>query len=160
MTSPVRFVLNGRDATAVAEPTMSLLQLLRDGLGCFGVRAGCRQGGCGSCSVLVDDRLVLACLVPATRVDGARVVTVEGLASGGRLSAVQAAFVAEGATQCGYCSSGMVLAVTALLKENPQPSEDDVQEAIAGNVCRCTGYLPIVRAALRAAREATVEERG
>jgi carbon-monoxide dehydrogenase small subunit len=130
---------------------MSLLSALRDLLGLTAAKRGCAQGTCGSCTVLLDDRPVPACLVPVETVDGATIGTLEGVARGGELDEVQSAFEEDFATQCGFCTAGMIMTAEALLAENPEPSRDDVVEAISGNVCRCTGYEPIVTAILDAA---------
>jgi len=129
----------------------SLLTLLRDALELPGSKNACEQGECGSCSVLLDGELVCACLVLAAQVDGHEVVTVEGLARGDDLHPVQAAFVEAGAVQCGFCTPGLVVAVADLLDRVPDPSEDEVREALSGNVCRCTGYVKIFDAVRLAA---------
>ena len=129
----------------------SLLTMLRDALELPGSKNACVQGECGSCSVLLDGELVCACLVLAAQVDGHEVVTVEGLARGDDLHPVQAAFVEAGAVQCGFCTPGLVVAVADLLDRVPDPSEDEVREALSGNVCRCTGYVKIFDAVRLAA---------
>jgi carbon-monoxide dehydrogenase small subunit len=132
----------------------SLLTMLRDTLELPGSKNACEQGECGSCSVLLDGELVCACLVLAAQVDGHQVVTVEGLADGDALHPVQAAFVEAGAVQCGFCTPGLVVAVADLLERVPDPTEDEVREALSGNVCRCTGYVKIFDA-VRLAAERT-----
>jgi aerobic carbon-monoxide dehydrogenase small subunit len=129
----------------------SLLTMLRDTLELPGSKNACEQGECGSCSVVLDGELVCACLVLAAQVDGHEVVTVEGLARGDELHPVQAAFVEAGAVQCGFCTPGLVVAVADLLERVPDPSEDEVREALSGNVCRCTGYVKIFDAVRLAA---------
>ena len=129
----------------------SLLTMLRDTLELPGSKNACEQGECGSCSVVLDGELVCACLVLAAQVDGHEVVTVEGLAAGDELHPVQAAFVEAGAVQCGFCTPGLVVAVADLLQRIPAPSEDEVREALSGNVCRCTGYVKIFDAVRLAA---------
>jgi carbon-monoxide dehydrogenase small subunit len=129
----------------------SLLTMLRDTLELPGSKNACEQGECGSCSVLLDGELVCACLVLAAQADGHEVVTVEGLAYGNELHPVQAAFVEAGAVQCGFCTPGLVVAVADLLERVPDPSEDDVREALSGNVCRCTGYVKVFDAVRLAA---------
>lgn len=124
---------------------------MRDSLGLMGTKRGCAQGACGSCTVLLDGEPVVSCLVPAITVDGSSVQTVEGLADGNDLNDLQQAFLDGFATQCGFCTPGMLMSAQALLTRNPDPTRDDVIEAISGNVCRCTGYEPIVRAILDAA---------
>jgi len=129
----------------------SLLTMLRDSLELPGSKNACEQGECGSCSVILDGELVCACLVLAAQVDGHELVTVEGLARGDDLHPVQAAFVEAGAVQCGFCTPGLVVAVADLLERVPDPSEDEVREALSGNVCRCTGYVKIFDAVRLAA---------
>ena len=121
----------------------SLLFLLRERLGLPGSKNACEQGECGSCSVLLDGELVCACLVLAAQADGHEVVTVEGLGEGGSLHRVQQAFVETGAVQCGFCTPGLVVATAALLEATPEPSDDEIREALSGNLCRCTGYAKI-----------------
>ncbi|MEV4620594.1 (2Fe-2S)-binding protein [Asanoa sp. NPDC049573] len=152
---PVRIVnlkVNGVEQAFMAKPETTLLLALREQLGLTGTKRGCAQGACGSCTVLLDGAPVVSCLVPAVTVDGADVATVEGLADGQALSDVQQAFVDGFATQCGFCTPGMIMSAEALLARNPDPTSDEVNEAISGNVCRCTGYAPIVNAILDAAQ--------
>jgi carbon-monoxide dehydrogenase small subunit len=129
----------------------SLLYVLRERLGLWGAKNACEQGECGSCSVLVDGVLVCACLVAAGQAEGREVVTVEGLAEDGRLSPVQEAFLAAGAVQCGFCTPGLVVVVEDLLRHNPSPADVEIREALAGNLCRCTGYEKILDAVRAAA---------
>jgi aerobic carbon-monoxide dehydrogenase small subunit len=129
----------------------SLLYALRERLGFPGSKNACEQGECGSCSVLFDGKLVCACLVLAAQAEGHQIVTVEGLAEGGRLHKVQEAFVAAGAVQCGFCTPGLVVATADLLARNVYPSDDDIREALSGNLCRCTGYTKIFDAVRMAA---------
>jgi aerobic carbon-monoxide dehydrogenase small subunit len=129
----------------------SLLYVLRERLGLPGSKNACEQGECGSCSVLLDGVLVCACLVLAAQAEGHRVTTVEGLADGERLHPVQRAFARAGAVQCGFCTPGLVVATAALLEEAPSPSEDEIREALSGNLCRCTGYAKIFDAVREAA---------
>ena len=129
----------------------SLLYALRERLGLPGSKNACEQGECGSCSVLLDGVLVCSCLVLAAQADGHDVVTVEGLAEDGRLHRVQEAFVASGAVQCGFCTPGLVVATADLLTHNPSPSDDEIREALSGNLCRCTGYQKILDAVRAAA---------
>jgi aerobic-type carbon monoxide dehydrogenase small subunit (CoxS/CutS family) len=130
-----------------------LLDVLRHGLGLTGTKEGCGEGECGACAVLVDDQLVNSCLLPLAQVAGASITTIEGVAVDGHLDAVQRAFIAHGGAQCGICTPGMVLAAKTLLARTPQPSELEVREALAGNLCRCTGYMRIFRAVLEACAE-------
>jgi carbon-monoxide dehydrogenase small subunit len=149
----VALTVNGELREAVVWGGESLLYLLRERLGLPGSKNACEQGECGSCSVLLDRTLVCACLVLAAQADGHEVVTVEGLAGDGELHRVQEAFVAAGAVQCGFCTPGLVVATADLLERNPSPSEDEIREALSGNLCRCTGYAKIFDA-VRAAVEA------
>ncbi len=151
MSERVSVTVNGVRREADVWGGESLLTMLRDTLELPGSKNACEQGECGSCSVLLDGELVCACLVLAAQVDGHEVVTVEGLARGDVLHAVQTAFVEAGAVQCGFCTPGLVVAVADLLDHVPDPSEDEVREALSGNVCRCTGYVKIFDAVRLAA---------
>jgi aerobic carbon-monoxide dehydrogenase small subunit len=143
--------VNGEQHEADAWAGESLLYVLRERLGYPGSKNACEQGECGSCSVLLDGKLVCACLVLAAQADGHDVVTVEGLGEDGRLHRVQEAFVAAGAVQCGFCTPGLVVAAADLLGRTPDPSEDEIREALSGNLCRCTGYAKIFDAVRLAA---------
>jgi carbon-monoxide dehydrogenase small subunit len=143
--------VNGEPHEADAWAGESLLYVLRERLGFPGSKNACEQGECGSCSVLLDGKLVCACLVLAAQADGHDVVTVEGLGENGRLHRVQEAFVAAGAVQCGFCTPGLVVAAADLLERTPDPSEDEIREALSGNLCRCTGYAKIFDAVRMAA---------
>jgi aerobic-type carbon monoxide dehydrogenase small subunit (CoxS/CutS family) len=147
------FTLNGRPVVARCPDERILLDLLREELRLTGTKRGCDLGTCGCCTVLVDGRPTLSCLTLARLVAGRSVMTIEGVTPAQGLSAVQKAFVDLGATQCGFCTPGFVLTATALLKEHPHPSREEIERAISGNLCRCTGYLAIVRAVEAAARE-------
>jgi carbon-monoxide dehydrogenase small subunit len=147
----VSFVLNGQEMELLVEPGRRLVDVLRDQCGASGTKNGCSQGTCGACTVHVDGKAMFSCLIPAELADGASILTVEGLAEGRKLHALQDAFVANAATQCGFCTAGMIMAAKALLDERPAPTREEVVEAISGNVCRCTGYDPIVSAILAAA---------
>src|SRR5438309_3253703 len=136
----VELVVNGEQREADVWPGESLLFALRERLGLPGSKNACEQGECGSCSVLLDGRLVCSCLVLAAQADGHDVVTVEGLAQDGRLHRVQEAFVAAGAVQCGFCTPGLVVAAADLLAQNANPNDDEIREGLSGNLCRCTGY--------------------
>ena len=149
----IRTTVNGLEHEVDVWPGASLLSLLRDELGLSGSKNACEQGECGSCSAWVDGELVCSCLVPAVQADGAVVRTVESLGDGERLHAVQDAFLATGAVQCGFCTPGMVVAAVDLLERNPQPSDETIREALAGNLCRCTGYQKILDAVHLAAAE-------
>ncbi len=148
---PVTFTVNGAEQGEFVEPGVLLVDVLRDKLGLTGTKVGCGQGTCGACSVLVDGELKLACLLPAQRVQGTRIETVEGIGVNGALHPLQRAFAEGFAAQCGFCTSGMIMAAKALLDRNPDPGRADVVEAISGNICRCTGYEPIINAILNAA---------
>ena len=145
--------VNGGQHETDAWEGESLLYVLRERLGLPGSKNACEQGECGSCSVLLDGKLVCACLVLAAQADGHEVVTVEGLAEDGRLHRVQDAFVGAGAVQCGFCTPGLVVAAADLLQRTPDPSDDEIREALSGNLCRCTGYQKIFDA-VRAAAQA------
>jgi len=144
----ITLVVNGEEHRVTVADGETLLAVLRDRLNLTGTKRGCDQGDCGACTVLLDGRPVASCLVLAADAQGKTITTVEGLAAGGRLHPVQEAFVRHFATQCGFCTPGMVMAAVGLLGENPHPTEDEVREALAGNLCRCTGYGAIVRAVL------------
>jgi carbon-monoxide dehydrogenase small subunit len=150
----IAVTVNGEEREAHVWPGESLLYALRERLGLPGSKNACEQGECGSCSVLLDGKLVCACLVLAAQADGHEVVTVEGLAVDGGLHRVQEAFVEAGAVQCGFCTPGLVVATVALLEQHPDPSDDEVREALSGNLCRCTGYQKIFDAVRIAAGRA------
>jgi carbon-monoxide dehydrogenase small subunit len=147
----IALTVNGEPCEAEVWEGESLLFALREGLGFSGSKNACEQGECGSCSVLLDGKLVCACLVLAAQADGHEVVTVEGLAEDTRLHRVQAAFIATGAVQCGFCTPGLVVAAADLLERNAYPSDDAIREALSGNLCRCTGYAKIFEAVRLAA---------
>ena len=149
----ITVTVNGEDYREEVPAARSLLDFLRDDLALTGTKEGCGEGECGACSVILDGRLVDACLVFAAEADGRRVETIEGLAEGGELHPLQRAFAAAGAAQCGYCTPGMLMACKALLEGNPSPTRDEAAHAIAGNLCRCTGYGTIVQAVMEAAKE-------
>lgn len=150
MKNVVELTVNGERYDLALEPQVTLLEALRDHLGLTGTKEGCGTGECGSCTVLVEGKPVLSCLALAADYQGREILTIEGLAHHGKLTAVQEAFLEKGAVQCGFCTAGMVLSVTALLADTPQPSEHDVKKALEGNLCRCTGYNKIVEAVDRA----------
>jgi aerobic carbon-monoxide dehydrogenase small subunit len=151
--APLRFRLNGHPSDVPCDDATVLLDLLREGLGLTGTKRGCDLGTCGCCTVLVDGRPTLSCLTLARLIDGREVTTIEGLSPAQGLSPVQAAFVDHGATQCGFCTPGFIVTATALLLEHPHPSRAEIERAISGNLCRCTGYTKIVEAIEAAARE-------
>ena len=138
--------VNGASRQALVRPCDTLLDALRDGLGLTGAKRGCDQGVCGACTVLADGRAVRACLSLALNCTGCEIRTVEGLARSGTLDPVQQAFIDAGAIQCGFCMPGMVVSAKALLNDNPAPTVEEIREAIAGNICRCSGYVKIVEA--------------
>jgi len=144
--------VNGEAVALSGHPMARLLDVLRNQLRLTGTKEGCGEGECGACSVLIDGDLVNSCLVPLLHAQDAAITTIEGVAEGDRLHAVQAAFVARGGAQCGICTPGMVLAAVSLLARNPTPSLEDVRVALAGNLCRCTGYARIFEAVLQAYR--------
>ncbi|MEU3269914.1 (2Fe-2S)-binding protein [Saccharomonospora sp. NPDC006951] len=149
----VTLVVNGTPREFLTAPGGSLLSALREKLGLTAAKRGCGQGSCGSCTVLVDGNAVLSCLLAVETIDASSVETLEGVANGTELDEVQQAFLDGFATQCGFCTPGMIMAAEALLSAEPDPGRADVVEAICGNVCRCTGYQPIVDAILTAARQ-------
>ncbi|MBP7678259.1 MAG: (2Fe-2S)-binding protein [Thermoanaerobaculia bacterium] len=157
MKKTITLEVNGVAETAEVEVGQTLLRFLRDGLDLTGTKEGCNEGECGSCMVLLDGRPVNSCLVLAVEADGRSVTTVEGLSKEGLLHPLQKAFLSRAAVQCGFCTPGMVVSAAALLCENPDPSEDDVKKALAGNLCRCTGYRQIVDAVREAASEIRTE---
>ena len=149
---PVQFTLNGDSKAVFVEDGQNLLDVLRRGVGDLSPKYGCGQGTCGACTVLIDGEPHLSCLTLAETVEGRSLSSTGGLAQGADLHPLQDAFMRHFAAQCGFCSSGMLMAAKALLDRNPNPSRDDVVEAISGNICRCTGYEPIIEAILDAAR--------
>lgn len=140
------------------EPRMTLLDILRDNLGLTGTKKACDLGNCGSCTVLLDGKPVVSCLLLAVDARGRDILTIEGLAKNGQLHPLQQAFIDYSALQCGFCTPGMLLSAKALLDSNPEPTEDEVKEAISGNLCRCTGYGNIVEAILKVARSKKGDE--
>lgn len=149
----VSFQLNGRETDVMVKPLMTLQAVLRESLGYTATKAGCKQGGCGSCTVLVDGEPMASCLLPVEDVAGRAVTTLEGLTLREGLHPLQEAFFEHFAIQCGYCTSGMIMVSKALLDHNPHPSRDEIVAAISGNLCRCTGYEPIIQAVEAAAHK-------
>lgn len=149
---PVQFRLNGSEKAVFVDDGQNLLDVLRRGVGDLTPKYGCGQGTCGTCTVLIDGEPHLSCLTLAETVDGRQVSTTAGLARGSELHPLQAAFMDGFAAQCGYCTPGMLMAASALLERNRDPSREDIVEAISGNICRCTGYEPIINAILAAAK--------
>ncbi len=152
MKQLVTLTVNGESHDVVMEPRMTLLDVLRDNLGLTGAKKGCDLGNCGSCTVLVDGKPVLSCLLLAIEAQGKDIVTIEALAQNSQLHPLQQAFIDYSALQCGFCTPGMILSAKALLDKNPQPTKDEVKEAISGNLCRCTGYTEIIEAILKVAQ--------
>ena len=152
MKKEMQFTLNGDEVKVEVDPTWTLLYVLRDVLELTGTKFGCGYGECGACTVIVDGQAVNSCLLPALEAEGRSVTTIEGLAGAdGQLHPLQKAFMDHGAVQCGFCTPGMIMSAKALLDETPDPSEDAVRESIAGNLCRCTGYVKIIEAVKAAA---------
>lgn len=143
--------LNGETKTAEVDADTRLIDMLRGNFRLTGVKEGCGTGECGACTVLLDGEAVCSCVVPAVQADGCSVTTIEGLEKNGELDVIQQAFIDCDAVQCGFCTPGMIMSAKALLLKNPRPSRDDIKRALAGNICRCTGYIPIVNAVEKAA---------
>jgi carbon-monoxide dehydrogenase small subunit len=158
-THELQMQLNGEEVQLEVDPSATLAQVLRDQLGLTGTKLGCQEGECGACTVLVDDTPVDSCIYPALKAVGRSVLTIEGLADGDDLHPLQQAFLEQGAAQCGYCTPGLILSAVALLQQNPHPTEDQIRRAISGNLCRCTGYLKVVRAIQAAAESLTSASR-
>lgn len=146
----INFKVNGEERSVEGFPMARLLDVLREQIHLTGTKEGCGEGECGACTVIIDGRIVNSCLVPLAQVNGAEITTIEGVAQNGELHAVQQAFIDHGGAQCGICTPGMVLAAVDLLKRNPQPSESEIRNGLAGNLCRCTGYMKIFESVVRA----------
>ncbi len=142
----ISFIVNGNSHQVDAPPMKRLLDVLREDLRLTGAKEGCGEGECGACSVFINDEVVNSCLVPVCQVDGAEILTIEGLASDDRLSPLQEAMIQIGGTQCGICTPGIVMAAKALLEQNPHPTRDEIRAGLGGNLCRCTGYVRIIDA--------------
>jgi carbon-monoxide dehydrogenase small subunit len=153
MKRPIRMTVNGEEVKGWVEPRRTLVDFLRDDLNLTGTKKGCELGNCGTCTVLMDGKPINSCLVLAVEAEGSEILTIEGLSDGSSLHPIQEAFMEHGAVQCGYCTPGMILSAKALLDENPYPTENEVRDAIAGNLCRCTGYKKIVEAILKVSEE-------
>lgn len=148
----VNFNLNGREVEVMIKPLTTLQTLLREDLGYTATKAGCKQGGCGSCTVLVNGEPMMSCLLPVEDVEEQEVLTLEGLTPTDGLSPIQQAFYDKYAIQCGFCTPGMILVATALLDRNPEPTREEIIDAMTGNYCRCTGYEPIIQAIIESAQ--------
>jgi carbon-monoxide dehydrogenase small subunit len=146
MKQLIKLKINGYPYETVADDRRTLVEILRENVGLTGTKKGCEEGECGVCTVLMDGEAVASCLVLAVEAQGREITTIEGLAQGDKLHPIQEAFVKYGALQCGFCTSGMILSAKALLDKNPKPSKDEIKMAIAGNLCRCTGYIKIIEA--------------
>ena len=152
MKHTIQITVNGRPNEIEVDPWRTLLEVLRDQLNLTGTKQSCAEGHCGACTVLVDGEAVNACLMLALEANGCDILTIEGLAEGGKLTPIQEAFVNYGAVQCGFCTPGMIMATKAVLEENQDPSDEEIKKALAGHLCRCTGYVQIIDA-VRAAAE-------
>jgi carbon-monoxide dehydrogenase small subunit len=150
--SAINCAVNGKPQRLSAYPMERLLDVLREQLRLTGTKEGCGEGECGACSVMIDGQIVNSCLVPVAQVEGASIKTIEGVATGDQLHAVQQAFIECGGAQCGICTPGMVLAAVNLLERTPNPTEDEIRNGLAGNLCRCTGYMKIFESVVRACR--------
>jgi len=151
MKHKIRFTINREVKEIEVEPNRTLLKMLREDLDLIGAKEGCGAGECGACTVLVDNKPVNSCLMLAVEADGKKIITIEGLSDGINLDPLQKSFIKHNALQCGYCTPGMIISARALLDRNNNPSEEDIKEALAGNLCRCTGYQRVIDAVLDAA---------
>lgn len=151
MGTTITLNVNGAERTVSTDPDRPLLDVLREDLHLTGAKYGCGEGRCGACTVLMDGKPVRSCVVPVSLAGGKAITTIEGLAQGGKLHPVQEAFLEEGAMQCGYCTSGMILSTVALLQEKPEPTDEEIVAGMDGNICRCNGYVKIMNAVRRAA---------
>ena len=152
-TISLSFTVNGESKTVEAFPMARLLDVLREQLQLSGTKEGCGEGECGACTVVLNGEIINSCLVPMAQVEGAQIRTIEGVAMGDDLHAVQQAFIEHGGAQCGICTPGMILAAVDLLSRNPNPTEDDIRTGLAGNLCRCTGYMKIFESVVRACQK-------
>ncbi|MFW5873523.1 MAG: (2Fe-2S)-binding protein [Bacillota bacterium] len=153
----LEFTLNRKDVEIDTEPDKRLLDLLRDDFNLTSVKEGCSEGECGACTVIMDNKAVTSCLILAVQVNGSKIITTEGLEEDGELDIIQRAFKENDAVQCGFCTPGMIMSAKALLLKNTSPTKEDIKEAIAGNLCRCTGYINIIKAIEDAARRLEVD---
>lgn len=155
MDITITLIVNGNERSIETDPERSLLDVLREDLHVTGPKYGCGEGLCGACTVLMEGKPIRSCVIPVSMANKKKITTIEGLANGNRLHPVQQAFLDEGAVQCGYCTPGMVLTAVALLKENPRPTDEQIVEAMNGNICRCNGYTKIMNAVRLAAKQIT-----
>ncbi len=153
MKYKISFILNNEKIECEVEPNKTLLKMLREDFNLTGAKEGCGQGECGACTILLDGKPVNSCLMLAVEADGKEILTVEGLSKGNKLDDLQSSFINNGALQCGYCTPGMLMSAKALLKENPNPTVEDVKKAISGNLCRCTGYKKIIESIMDVAEK-------
>jgi carbon-monoxide dehydrogenase small subunit len=144
--TPLKMTVNGQDVEVEVKPAWTLLRVLREELGLTGTKKGCEQGDCGACTVIMDGQAVNACLVLALQAQSKKIETIEGLGSPDRLHPLQESFIQNGAVQCGFCTPGMLMSASAMLRENPRPNQEEIKRGISGNLCRCTGYTKIVKA--------------
>ena len=147
--TPIHFTVNGESRSVETFPMSRLLDVLREELQLTGTKEGCGEGECGACTVILDGRIVNSCLVPVAQASGSSITTIEGVATEGKLHNLQQAFIDHGGAQCGICTPGMILAAVDLLNRNPQPTEADIRTGLAGNLCRCTGYMKIFESVVR-----------
>ena len=153
MDAKITLIVNGDERKVVTDPARSLLDVLREEFHLTGTKYGCGEGQCGACTVLMDGKKTLSCITPVARADKKKITTIEGFADGDSLHPIQQAFLDEGAIQCGYCTSGMILAAAALLKNNPKPTDQQITEGMNGNICRCNGYTKTLNAVRRVAAQ-------
>ena len=152
MEKNIKFILNGKEVEVTVHPLKTLLKVLRDDLNHIEVKAGCEQGECGSCTVIIDGKIVNSCIFPVGQAAGSNIITIAGISKEGELHPIQKIFIEEGAVQCGFCIPGIILAASVLLDRTLTPTDEEIREAISGNLCRCTGYSKIFSAVKKAAK--------
>lgn len=155
----IRFTVNGKEHELLTDPLRALSSLLRENLLLTGTKEGCHKGECGACTVIMNNRTVDSCLVPACHADGAEILTIEGIGDGTRPHPLQKAFLQEGAVQCGFCTPGLIMSAADLINKNPEPDEEEIRESLSGNLCRCTGYAKILKAVRKASRTMKKEKK-